>query len=79
LIDALDSESIAIPKFDIKNHVARATERLKNEEACGNKRKPLRINGEKHDEMLLPITPLSVLISLNGTLMVRIHDGEKQK
>ena len=32
----------------------------KNEEACVNKRKLLRINGEKHDEMPLPITPLSV-------------------
>src|ERR1044071_7660327 len=36
--------------------------RIKNEEACVNNRKLLRINGEKHDEMLLPLTPLSVLI-----------------
>jgi hypothetical protein len=50
---------------------------IENEEACANNRKLLRINGEKHDEMLLPLTPLSVLISLNGTLTVRIHDGEK--
>jgi len=35
---------------------------MKNEEACANNRKLLRINGEKHDEMLLPLTPLSVLI-----------------
>jgi len=33
---------------------------IKNEEACVNKRKLLRINGEKHDEMPLPITPLSI-------------------
>jgi hypothetical protein len=53
--------------------------RIKNEEACANNRKLLRINGEKHDEMLLPLTPLSVYYLHNGVLIVRIHDGEKQK
>jgi len=37
---------------------------IENEEACVNKRKLLRIKGEKHDEMLLPLTPLSYLFSL---------------
>jgi hypothetical protein len=40
---------------------------IKNEEACVNNRKLLRINGEKHDEMLLPLTPLSVLMCAYAT------------
>jgi hypothetical protein len=51
----MDHENIAIPYRTLELRSG-----FKNEEACGNKRKPLRINGEKHDEMLLPITPLSV-------------------
>jgi hypothetical protein len=45
----MDNESITIP--------------IKNEEACVNKHKLLRIKGEKHAELLLTITPLSLFIS----------------
>jgi hypothetical protein len=55
----MDDESIAILDWSS----SRINWDLKNEEACVNNRKLLRINGEKHDEMLLPLTPLSVLIS----------------
>jgi hypothetical protein len=52
---------------------------IKNEEACANNRKLLRINGEKHDEMLLPLTPLSVLIPelifLSCVFMTEKHEN----
>jgi len=44
---------------------------LKNEEACVNKHKLLRIKGEKHAELLLTITPLSLLISSNTILLIQ--------
>jgi hypothetical protein len=50
---------------------------------ASKKRKPLRINGEKHDEMLLPITPSFASISANMAhlyfLQVQYHDEGKHK
>jgi hypothetical protein len=51
---------------------------IRNEEACVNNRKLLRINGEKHDEMLLPLTPHSCFF-LKGIPTVQMHDAEKHK
>jgi hypothetical protein len=56
----MDSESITMLSGTVDCRRIGSKYSLENEEACVNKRKPLRINGEKHDEMLLPITPLSV-------------------
>jgi hypothetical protein len=54
-------ENIAILSFTLtKRRKMEGKVRLRNEEACTNNCRLLRINGEKHDEMLLPLTPLSV-------------------
>jgi len=57
----MDNESIASP--DGISELGERWRVIENEEACVNNRKLLRINGEKHDEMLLPLTPLSVFLS----------------
>jgi hypothetical protein len=60
----MDNESIAI--LQRISEPGEGWSGIENEEACANNRKLLRINGEKHDEMLLPLTPLSVLIYSYG-------------
>ena len=57
----MDNESIASP--DGISELGERWRVIENEEACVNNRKLLRINGENHDEMLLPLTPLSVFLS----------------